>query len=93
VPAEVLGLPETTWFPQVTVVVEGQARATENSAPDVRIVRADGSGDDTIADEAARLVASGRTVTVVTSDRGLAERARYAGAEVRGSRWLLELLD
>lgn len=93
VPAHALGLPETTWFPHVTVVVEGQAKATETSAPDLDIVRAAGSGDDTIAAEAARLVRSGRSVTVVTSDRGLAERARHGGAEVRGSRWLLDLLD
>jgi 8-oxo-dGTP diphosphatase len=32
-------------------------------------------------------------VTVVTSDRGLAERVTDAGAAVRGARWVLELLD
>ena len=39
-----------------------------------------------------RLVAAGRTVTVVTSDRGLARRVTDAGAAVRGARWLLDLL-
>ena len=75
------------------MVVEGQAKAAETSAGGVDILRAEGSGDDAIAAEAARLAASGRSVTVVTSDRGLAERARHGGAEVRGSRWLLDLLD
>jgi 8-oxo-dGTP pyrophosphatase MutT (NUDIX family) len=92
VPADALGLPETTWFPEFTVVVEGQARALDAEADGVDIVRADGAGDDAIAAEAGRLVESGRSVTVVTSDRGLAARAMDAGAQVRGARWLLDLL-
>ena len=92
VPADALGLPETTWFPEFTVVVEGQARAVDAGADGVDVVRADGSGDETIAAEAGRLAASGRSVTVVTSDRGLAARATDAGAHVRGTRWLLDLL-
>jgi hypothetical protein len=32
-------------------------------------------------------------VTVVTSDRGLAEGATDAGAAVRGARWLLDLFE
>lgn len=90
-PAAALDLPELVWYPEWTVVVEGRARSV--AAPEgIDLVRAEGSGDDAIASEAARLVADGRTVTVVTSDRGLAERSRDTGADVRGTRWLLDLL-
>lgn len=91
VAAAALGLPEHTWFPAWHVVVEGQARPVPD-ADGVRIVRAPASGDDAIAAEATRLAGDGHTVTVVTSDRGLAARAEAAGASVRGSRWLLDLL-
>ncbi|MFT4230949.1 MAG: NUDIX domain-containing protein [Microbacterium sp.] len=91
VPAEALGLPASTWFPEWTVVLEGEARAAADVAG-LGVVRADGEGDDTIAAVAARLVAHGRSVTVVTSDRGLTTRAEDAGAAVRGARWLLDLL-
>ncbi|MDL9981491.1 NUDIX domain-containing protein [Microbacterium sp. ASV49] len=90
-PAAALDLPETTWFPEFTAVLEGQARAAAG-VEGITVVKAAGEGDDTIAAEAARLVASGRVVTVVTSDRGLADRATDAGAAVRGARWLLDLL-
>jgi 8-oxo-dGTP diphosphatase len=56
-------------------------------------VRAEASGDDAIVVEAERLVAGGRQVTVVTSDRELAERVTDAGATARGARWLLDLLE
>lgn len=92
VPGEALDLLEDTWFPEWTAVVEGQARTAE-AAPEVAVVRAEASGDDAVAAEARRLVDGGRTVTVVTSDRGLAERVRDAGAAVRGARWLRDLID
>lgn len=91
VPAEALSLPEDVWFPEWSVVVEGQARDVAG-VDGVSVIRAPGAGDDTIAAQAARLVDQGRTVTVVTSDRGLAARATDAGASVRGAGWLLELL-
>lgn len=91
VPAAELGLAEHTWFPEWVAVVEGQARGVEGVAG-VDVVRAEASGDDAIVDATQRLIADGRTVTVVTSDRGLAERVRDAGASVRGTRWLLDLL-
>ena len=72
--------------------MEGKARAVRDGGSAVVVVRAEGEGDDTIAAEAARLVGSGRAVTVVTSDRGLAQRAKDAGATVRGAGWLLDLL-
>jgi hypothetical protein len=76
---------------EVVAVVEGKAR--DVAAPKgVRVVSAPGSGDDTIVDEAERLVADGADVLVVTADRGL--RARLpAGALVAGPGWLLRILD
>jgi hypothetical protein len=76
---------------EVVAVVEGRARNVPE--PDgVRVVRAEGSGDDAIAAEADRLVAEGRSVLVVTADRGL--RARLpAGTAVTGPGWLLKQLD
>lgn len=92
VPADALELPEQTWFPEWVVVLEGQARSA-GDAEGVEVVRAEASGDDAIVSEARRRAGAGRSVTVVTSDRGLAERVTDAGAAVRGARWLLELLD
>lgn len=90
VPASLLDLPEHTWFPDWVVVLEGQARAAGEDVGGVEVVRAPASGDDAIVAEAERLAAAGRTVTVVTSDRGLGERVGDAGAVVRGTRWLLD---
>lgn len=89
-PAEALDLPERTWFPQWRVVVEGQARGAADAAG-LEIVRAAGAGDDTIVDEAAALVAQGRSVTVVTSDRALTARGDAVGARVRQVSWLRDL--
>ena len=89
VDAAALGLVEGTWFPETSVVVEGQAKAvTDRDGGRVRIVRAAASGDDTIVDEGTRLVDAGRTVIVVTSDRELADRCSAVGATVHGARWL-----
>ncbi|MFT4051919.1 MAG: NUDIX domain-containing protein [Microbacterium sp.] len=89
--AEVLGLPADLWFPSMHVVLEGQARAV-GDVPGLEVVRAPGAGDDAIVAEAARLVDAGGTVTVITSDRGLAARIEGLGAAVRGSSWLRALL-
>ncbi|MBA8816388.1 8-oxo-dGTP pyrophosphatase MutT (NUDIX family) [Microbacterium halimionae] len=88
-----LDLPENTWFPEISIVVEGQAKATDAAAPGIDIVRAAGEGDDTIVAETERLLGLGRSVTAVTSDRGLTERVNAAGASSRGAGWLLGLLD
>ncbi|MCR2763324.1 NUDIX domain-containing protein [Microbacterium sp. zg.B48] len=93
VPAADLDLPEHTWFPEWVVVVEGQARAAGDGAGGIQVVRAEASGDDAIVLETARLLTTGRTVFVVTSDRELARRVTDAGAAVRGTRWLLERLS
>ena len=76
---------------EVVAVVEGQAR--DVAAPGgVRVERATGSGDDTLAARAARLAADGTPLLVVTADRGL--RARLpSGTPVAGPGWLLRLLD
>jgi 8-oxo-dGTP diphosphatase len=93
IPATLLDLPEHTWFPEWVVVVEGQARDAGDGVEDVEVVRAPASGDDAIVAETERLVGTGRTVTVVTSDRELARRATDAGAAVRGTRWLRDQLS
>ncbi|MCS5719904.1 NUDIX hydrolase [Herbiconiux sp. CPCC 205763] len=65
--------------------------------PEVTVVRAEGSGDDAIVAEVARStrIAPGdqATTIVVTADRELSDRVAAFGAEVRGPRWLLDLLD
>ena len=83
-------LPEGT-VAEVVAVVEGAAR--DVPAPDgVRLVRAGGSGDDALAATAADLAAAGRSVLVVTADRGL--RARLPeGTAVLGPGRLLDVLD
>jgi 8-oxo-dGTP pyrophosphatase MutT (NUDIX family) len=87
-PADDLGLDATTWFPQVSLVVEGQARAVADGG-EVAVVRADAGGDDAIVDEAVRLMSQGRVVTVATSDRGLQTRAEEAGARTLSAGALL----
>lgn len=91
VPGALLELPQQTWYPEWTAVVEGQARAVAD-APGIEVVRAAASGDDAIVEAAEQAVAAGRRVAVVTSDRELGDRAAAAGAVVRGARWLRDLL-
>lgn len=70
--------------PEVVLVVEGAARGVE-SVPGVRVVAADGSGDD----EIVRLVADecrDRPCLVVTADRDLRRRVTELGAEIAGPR-------
>lgn len=92
VPAGDLGLGGDVWFPEVSFVVEGQAKAFEPADDAVAVVRAPGEGDDAILAEAERLYAAGRAVTVVTSDRVLRERVEAVGAGVRPAGWLRGLL-
>jgi len=70
----------------VVVVLEGAARAgaEPGTADEVQVVHASGSGDDALAG----LAAPGSVL--VSADRELGRRARAAGAEVVGPRWLLE---
>ncbi|OJV93209.1 MAG: NTP pyrophosphohydrolase [Microbacterium sp. 67-17] len=97
VDADALELPGAHWFPEISVVLEGQAKGAAPSADDsgagIRVVLAPGEGDDEIVAETQRRVASGEQVVVVTSDRGLADRVSAADARVVGAGWLLDQLD
>ena len=82
------------WFPGFVLVLEGAARAALSGLPAiagrrVSTVAAAGSGDDLIADLAAR---PGGQRIVVTADRELRSRCAAAGAAVTGPRWLLGML-
>ncbi len=90
-PAEALGLAATRWFPEIVAVVEGQARAAASPSPAVRVVAADGSGDDAIVAATAGLAHPDQAY-VVTGDRELRARVAESGVAVHGARWLLELL-
>lgn len=91
VDAVALDLPEDTWFPEIVAVLEGAARAAGDVAG-VTVARAEDAGDDAIVAIAERLIATGRTVTAVTSDRELAARLERVAASVRPVGWLRDLL-
>ncbi|WP_328410190.1 hypothetical protein [Nocardia sp. NBC_00403] len=79
----------------VVVVLEGAAKSAvveETDLDDLRVVSADGSGDDAIVGVVAAAAApdSGRSITVVTADRGLRDRVEALGAVTVGPRWLLD---
>lgn len=94
VAGESLGLlAGTTWYPEWHVVLEGYARDADAAGESgVHVYRAGGSGDDEIVRVAEGLIGQDRTVTVVTSDRGLGERVHAAGGSVRPVSWLREQL-
>lgn len=99
VPASAWGLAADHWYPEISLVVEGAARAMADAVADVssaasavRVVRAEGHGDDAIVAEAARLVRAGRAVAVVTSDRALRARVGQVEARSESAGWLLEQL-
>ena len=82
----------------MVAVVEGQADSV-GDAEWAEVVRAPGSGDDTVVATARGLadaeeVSSGRNLLVVTADRGLRDRlaAEVPAAPLVGPRWLLDLL-
>jgi hypothetical protein len=76
---------------EVVAVVEGRARDVPRPEG-VRVERATGSGDDALAEYAARLTAGGSSPLVVTADRGLRERLPW-GTPVAGPGWLLRVLE
>ena len=94
-------LPDETDPPGFVLVLEGAARpaaaqidaaqidAAQGPRARVRVVQADGSGDDAIAALARDL--PGRRF-VVTADRELRRRSVAAGAAVLGPGWLIGLL-
>ncbi|MFE7801374.1 hypothetical protein [Nocardia sp. NPDC057440] len=82
----------------VVVALEGAAKSAvaEGTDPDgLRVVLADGSGDDAIVDVVAAAVAAdnSRSITVVTADRGLRDRVEELGAVTVGPRWLLDRIE
>jgi hypothetical protein len=81
VPITTAGMPDLPGPLDVTLVVEGKARDIPE-IPEVRLVRAPGSGDDAIVDVVRD--AGDRRVVVVTADRGLRDRVTLLGAETRG---------
>lgn len=92
VPASVLQLPEDVWYPDITVVLEGRARSAE-AGGSLDIIRAGGSGDDALIAAVRELREAGRPVSVVSSDRALAETCRGLGAHVTGAGEFRALLD
>ena len=79
----------------VIVVMEGAARAGVPAGGEtLRVVHAQGSGDDTIVSlvDAMSPGEGGRDVVVVTADRGLRARVAELGAQVVGPGWLYERL-
>lgn len=93
VPADLLALPFTRWWPRWAVVLEGAARGASADGTDVsgpvEVVQAPGSGDDAIVSSAQSAVDAGNgPVVVVTADRELRARAEAIGAVVHGPSWL-----
>jgi len=91
------GTASETGPPQFVMVLEGAAREAAaridvgriGPADRVRVVQADGSGDDAIVALVREL--PGRRF-VVTADRELRRRCEAAGATVLGPGWLLGLV-
>ena len=92
-------LPGENEPPEFVMVLEGATRAAAaridaasgpGPASRVRVVQADGSGDDAIVGLVREL--PGRRI-VVTADRELRRRCVAAGAEVLGPSWLIGLLS
>ncbi|HEY3259431.1 MAG TPA: ADP-ribose pyrophosphatase, partial [Pseudonocardiaceae bacterium] len=84
------GLPDDVGGPgwlheplEVVLVVEGAARRI-GEVPGVRVIPADGSGDDAIVELVREN--TGRRCAVVTADRELRSRVRGLGAQVVGPR-------
>ncbi|WP_433662795.1 hypothetical protein ACQPW1_11970 [Nocardia sp. CA-128927] len=80
---------------EVVVVLEGKAKAADSDVDGVRVVLADGSGDDAIVDAVAASVEqdNARSIIVVTADRGLRDRVEALGATTVGPGWLLDRIE
>ncbi|MGW5150249.1 NYN domain-containing protein [Rhodococcus koreensis] len=83
---------------EVVVVIEGAAKAAVAGEQDrefngLRVVSADGSGDDAIVDVVAAEEDGDRPITVVTADRGLRALVEALGAVTVGPRWLFARID
>lgn len=95
-PAELFGMDAHTSWPFVTCVVEGKQRnavAEMGQLPHrVKVVPADGSGDDTIVEIVRELreKQSVAPILVATSDQALRARVELLGATVIGATAFLE---
>lgn len=78
------------------LVLEGRARDAADRlgalGHRIKVIRAPGSGDDSIVTEAASFAASGVSCLVVTADRELRRRCEAKGATVVGPSWLLGMI-
>jgi 8-oxo-dGTP diphosphatase len=106
VPADAFGVDVDlvhTWWPRLTVVVEGDARSITDPpvASRVSVARAEHDGDSTIVEQVRALVEGSDATTdsrmparpvVITADRELSARVEALGASVVGPRILLSLL-
>jgi hypothetical protein len=82
--------------PPVVVVLEGKARhgVPTGDAGGITVRHAAGSGDDLLVAIASDTMGTpGQSVTLVSADRELCDRARAVGADVVGPGWLLDLLE
>ena len=79
-------------YPELVMIVEGKARGVGDGA-NVRVISAQGEGDDTIVDTVREYAGEpDADVYVVTADRELKRRSQAAGARILGPRWLLDQL-
>src|SRR5262245_61475129 len=79
-------------FPELVMIVAGKARGVGDGT-NVRVVSAQGEGDDTIVDTVREYAGEpDADVYVVTVDRELKRRSQAAGARILGPRWLLDQL-
>ena len=103
-PSRLLRLPGDRWWPDILLVLEGDARAADLETDDaiapgptaaVSVARAPAAGDDAIVAHVSEALGEhGYTdAVVVTSDRRLRERVRAVGADVSSPGSLLDVLD
>lgn len=92
-PSHSFGLPGHRWWPQMHLVVEGQARRLEG-VDGVQVRAAPRDGDSQIVELAAELSQKDPDdhLVVVTADRALRASVEAAGARVVGPRTLLDAL-
>lgn len=84
--------PFDTAFPELVMIVEGKARGVGDGER-VRVISAEGEGDDTIVDTVREYAEDpDADVYVVTADRELKRRSEAAGASLLGPKWLLNQL-
>jgi 8-oxo-dGTP diphosphatase len=93
IPARALALPAELWWPDVRLVVEGQARGID-SIPGVTVLSAAHDGDALVSRtvEVSRRERPDDHIVAVTADRALSSHVHDLGATVVGPRTLLDML-